>query len=180
VNHCHKVTGTHILHSDCKFFSQYKLLQLSKVLISANFLHNYLLKIILQSMLPITCRNCNSTYSVPPNPQRARKAKDDHSKQCPFSFKNYKGFPVTFVDGKFCRPFRYNGCLYSAKIDSVRRHQCSFGPVTGHTPETVYKDAASLRPVELGEYIEKAAGTLSVCAHNHHRSSSQIYPCFMV
>ncbi|KAG2063267.1 hypothetical protein BDR04DRAFT_1164009 [Suillus decipiens] len=105
-------------------------------------------------MSETTCRSCNSTYSIPSEPRAARKAKDDHSKQCSFAVKNCKGFPVAFVDGKFCCPFRYNGCLFSAKIDPVRKHQCSFGPVTGHTPQTVYGDAASLRPNELGQYIE--------------------------
>ncbi|KAG2062864.1 hypothetical protein BDR04DRAFT_1164541 [Suillus decipiens] len=105
-------------------------------------------------MSETTCRSCNSTYTIPSEPRAARKVKDDHSKQCPFAVKNCKGFPVAFVDGKFCCPFRYNGCLFSAKIDPVRKHQCSFGPVPGHTPQTVYGDAASFRPIELGQYIE--------------------------
>ncbi|KAG2355369.1 hypothetical protein BDR07DRAFT_548221 [Suillus spraguei] len=109
-------------------------------------------------MSETTCRSCNSTYSIPSEPRAARKVKDDHSKQCSFAVKNCKGFPVAFVDGKFCCPFRYNGCLFSAKIDPVRKHQCSFGPVTGHTPQTVYGDAASLRPIELGQYIETNYG----------------------
>ncbi|KAG1854004.1 hypothetical protein F4604DRAFT_1932969 [Suillus subluteus] len=105
-------------------------------------------------MSETTCCSCNSKYSIPADARAARKVKDDHSKQCPFAVKNCKGFPVPFVDGKFCCPFRYNGCLFSAKIDPVRKHQCTFGPVQGHTPQTIYGDAASLRPVDLGQYIE--------------------------
>jgi hypothetical protein len=161
---------------------------LYKVPICAKFLCIGL-SIYLHVMSKTMCRSCKSTYNIPTDSQAARKVKDDHSKQCPSAFKNSKGFPVPFLDGKFCCPFRYNGCLFSAKINPIRKHSCSFGPVPGHTPQTVYGDAASFRPPELGQYIEitfadilshaiKAASPPSVRANYLHHSSSQIVNCF--
>lgn len=160
------------------------------MLISATILLRCVLNFFLQAMSETTCRSCKTTYSIPTDPQAARKIKDDHSKQCPLAIKTCKGFPVAFVGGKFCCPFRYNGCPFSAKIDPVRKHKCSFGPVPGHTPQTVYGDAVSFKPAELGQYIEinyadtlnrarEAAGTPSVCAiYLLCFSSCQIYISF--
>jgi hypothetical protein len=124
------------------------------------------------------CGHCREVIKYQENANKAeqKNARSSHSKGCLLSKKTVKNWPIPVWDQKFCCPYRYRGCLYSAKgIDALHKHcdgnvgmgnRCEVGPNPGDTCEDVYGPTTvdSLSSAELGQFVEERfAPTSLVC-----------------
>lgn len=105
-------------------------------------------------MLTWTCTYCNTDIPY----KESKHPRNTHRKLCLLSPKKHSDgyWPIPVLNGVHCCAFLYRNCRYSGSIDRVREHcrsaKCC-GPEDGATPSSIYKDALSLSPPDLGQYI---------------------------
>lgn len=123
-----------------------------------------------------TCKHCRDVISYE---QGSTIPGGTHRKQCLLSPKKISVseiyWPVPVLGGVHCCLFLYRKCSYSSTIDRIREHCRSSsccGPEIDATPGSVYQQAASLSPTDLGVYIKTTFLTISQAIVNAPSSDS--------